>query len=264
MGTKGEEIGVGAFSGKQRPAHIHDKKNRAGEARVFIRLSWWKFTIALFSFHLPLPTSHCIIPPPSLLSFLIPLSHEAPLPPRASPWPMTARDLQERRYKHTLPNPTNQPHFSCCVSASSVFKSFFHLTLVYALDTLSLITFFTCCLFFPCLWLHFSQLCFVSPPICSLALCSAPSLCPRPDIKGSMKDYVPSIHTCTHPSWHAHTHTVTNPQVWNRCWQTRARKDPKKFHLGRELLLWEVGCVSADTSLYTLMTLAQQGKGLKG
>lgn len=42
IGTRGEEFGVGAFSGKQRPAHIHDKKMeraRRGYERVFICLS---------------------------------------------------------------------------------------------------------------------------------------------------------------------------------------------------------------------------------
>lgn len=51
------------------------------------------------SFHLAIPSSHCIIPPPTLLSFLITLSHEAPLPPppeETSPWPVTVEDLHVR------------------------------------------------------------------------------------------------------------------------------------------------------------------------
>lgn len=209
-GHKGRgDRGRGVFWKTKAGSHSWQKKHRAGEARVFIRLSWWKFTIALFSFHLPLPTSHCIIPPPSLLSFLIPLSHEAPLPPRASPWPVTARDLQEHRYKHTLPNPTSQPHFSSCVSPSSLFKSFFspcsclrpgrqlfnHLLHLLSVFSSSLASFLSTKL---CLTPHalFSSL-----------------QCPRPDIKGSMKEYVPSI-----PYTPARTHpdTYTRTHMWSQ------------------------------------------------
>lgn len=103
-------------------------------------------------------------------------------------------------------------------------SSLCQLILVYVLDAHSLITFFTCCLFCPRLWLHFSQQRFVSTPISSSALCSAPSLCPRPDIKGSMKEYVPSITYTparTHPDTHTHTRghkpTSLDQVLTNKC-----------------------------------------------
>lgn len=129
------------------------KRKRAIEARyerVFICLSGWKFTIFLFSFHLSLPTSHCIIPPPTLLSFLITLSHEAPLPPRRNIPP--TGDSQGFTWAQTGTG-TNTPHIippsSLVVSVS---KPPFSLSLS---EPLPLLVF--CCCFF-CMSLVFHTL----------------------------------------------------------------------------------------------------------
>lgn len=76
-------LGSGRFlENKGRFIILTKKKgaSKVGYESVFICLSWWKFTIALSFFHLSFPTSHGVIPPPTFLSFLITLSHEAPLP----------------------------------------------------------------------------------------------------------------------------------------------------------------------------------------
>lgn len=174
--------GSGRFLGEQWPAHIHDKKtkkkkkNGAGEARVFICLSRWKFTITLFSFYLRLPTSHRVIPPhprPLCSFFLITRSHEAPLPPRASPWPVALRDFAGTNTPCVIPATRPLP---CRASASP--RAVCHLIFLSYLGRQLLDHI-----------LHLlSDIYFVSRPLFSLfplqrhlvstLVCSAPSLCP--------------------------------------------------------------------------------------
>ena len=282
IGTRGEEFGVGAFSGKQRPAHIRDKKMelaRRGYERVFICLSRWKFTISLCSFHLsslfPPPSASSLLP--LCLSFLITLSHGAPLPPPSPPLrkkniPLTCGIegftwAQTHRYKHTPHNPTNRPG-SLVVSVSMpplpliVFFFFFFLhvpcprapTLLSLPHLLSSLSFLV--------WLYCSRLRFF--PTCSAALW-LPSPRPGLDIKGSMSISLPSpseVHTCTHlhtpTPTHTHTHTHTKRSQTHKC----ARTLKSTISGGRKWLIWEVDRVSADASSRTLTALAKWGKGL--
>lgn len=90
--------GSGRFLEEQWTPHIHDKKKtkKTEQARrEFLFVCPGENLRSLLSFYLQLPTSHCLTPllRPLCSFFLITLSHEAPLPPWASPWPVALRDF---------------------------------------------------------------------------------------------------------------------------------------------------------------------------
>ena len=188
----------------------------------------------LLSSLIPLPTSLCIIPPPTLPFFshhTISRSSSSPPPP---PPPQKKLNLtfgvvgltfaQTHTDNPTPYNPTNRPG-SLVVSVSMpplpliVFFFFFFLhvpcprapTLLSLPHLLSSLSFLV--------WLYCSRLRFF--PTCSAALW-LPSPRPGLDIKGSMSISLPSpseVHTCTHlhtpTPTHTHTHTHTHKTVSN-------------------------------------------------
>lgn len=109
--------GSGRFLEEQWPAHIRDKKtkqkkwSRRGESFYLSVLV--KIYDHCFPFISSLPPPTVSPPPPSsalfALFFLIIRSHEAPLPPWASPWPVALRDFAGTNTPCIIP---------CCASAS--------------------------------------------------------------------------------------------------------------------------------------------------
>ena len=273
--------GRGVFWKTKAGSHSR-QENGASEAGV-----WESFYLSvpvkiydlslLLSSLIPLPTSLCIIPPPTLPFFshhtISRSSSSPPLPtPPKKNSPLTCGIegftwAQTHRYKHTPHNPTNRPG-SLVVSVSMpplpliVFFFFFFLhvpcprapTLLSLPHLLSSLSFLV--------WLYCSRLRFF--PTCSAALW-LPSPRPGLDIKGSMSISLPSpseVHTCTHlhtpTPTHTHTHTHTKRSQTHKC----ARTLKSTISGGRKWLIWEVDRVSADASSRTLTALAKWGKGL--
>lgn len=149
MGTRGEEIGVGAFSGKQRPAHIHDKKKNTEQARrEFLFVCPGENLRSLFFpfiSRFPPPTASSLHPLCFLFSshYLTKLLFPPEHPP--DPWQRGICRSTGTNTPFLIP-PTNliSPVVSRRHRSSSLF---FHLTLVYVLDAHYLITFFTRCPF---------------------------------------------------------------------------------------------------------------------
>lgn len=181
MGTRGEEIGVGAFSGKQRPAHIHDKKNTEQARREFLFVCPGENLRSLFFpfiSRFPPPTASSLHPLCFLFSshYLTKLLFPPEHPP--DPWQRGICRSTGTNTPFLIP-PTNL--ISLVVSRRHRSSSlFFHLTLVYVLDAplfnhlLHLLSVFSLSL---ASFLS-TTLC-LTPPICSSALCSAPLSLPQ-------------------------------------------------------------------------------------
>lgn len=241
-------LGSGRFrENKGRLTFVSENRaSEAGYESVFICLSWWKFMIALFSFHLSLPTSHCTIPPLSLTKLLFPPTH----PPDLWQWGIYTAQAQVQTHLH---NPQN--NLLSCWGVDAVLAVSFTTSAPYLFlhipSLLHPIFYnFSCFLAFSVFYL--SQFYF---PTCSAALWHPP-LARGHKLKDQWMSV--SLHF-----WATHLHAPVLIHTYGpKCGPGAERMNPKKYHLGRKCPIWKVDCASARAPLHTLVTLTKRGKEL--